>query len=268
MGDSSGTRSVVITGGAVGLGRAMAQRFHALGHQVLVCSRTQSELDALAAELPGTKVLRADVAVDADRRALVAAAGEMGADVWINNAAIVRAHDYLSSFTLDTDRARDELEINFAAPIELIRLFLQQRRSAGAEGTPATIVNVNTPGALFPLEANLLYCATKAGLHMFTEALRRQLASTPVRVVEIFPPSLDTRLARDLEVVGQSDNGDQVIREVGDACVEGILTGTKVVLPHPAAAMMYEMFANTFEGEFIDQINMSVQRRPGWDTEG
>jgi uncharacterized oxidoreductase len=43
-----------------------------------------------------------------------------------------------------------------------------------------------------PLVVNPLYSASKAGFHMFSPALRRQLAETPVRVVEVFPPALAT----------------------------------------------------------------------------
>lgn len=259
-------QSILITGGAAGLGRAMARLFHRAGHTVTVCARTQADLDSVAAELPGVRAIRADIGDAGDRRTLMATATSRGLDILINNAAVTRAHDYKSDFTLSADRARDEVEINFAGPIDLVRLFLDWRRTSGRQDTPATIVNVNTPGALFPLEANPVYCATKAGLHIFTEALRRQLADSPVSVVAIFPPALDTGLARDLEVASQAANGDEVIGEVAQRCVDGILDRAGIVLPHPDAEMMYRRFAYDFTDDFVDQINAGVKRRAGWDA--
>jgi uncharacterized oxidoreductase len=267
MSDSATSKSVLITGGAGGLGLSMARHFRDRGHRLTVCARTQSALDQAAQMLPGVKAIRADVSNPSDRAALFEEITRSGGDldVLVNNAAITRAHDYTNDFTLRTDRARDELEINFAAPIELTRMFLDWRRSSGRDDVPASIVMVNTPGALFPLEANLLYSATKAGLHMFTLALRRQLRSTPVTVIEIFPPGLDTNLTPDLVVASQAANGAEVIDAVALASVEGILAGQELILPHPDAARLYDGFAVAFDDALLTQINSGVLRRPGWD---
>lgn len=265
---SGSTKTVLITGGAGGLGLAMSRHFHGLGHRVIACGRNEAALRELEAELPGVQAIRADVAEATDRAALfaaVAARGEL--DILVNNAAITRAHDYTNDFTLSTDRARDEMEINFAAPIELSRLFLSWRRSLGRDAAPASIVFVNTPGALFPLEANLLYSATKAGLHMFTLALRGQLRDTAVQVQEIFPPALETNLTPDLVVANQSANGAEVIDAVARRCVEGILAGDALILPHPDAVRLFERFAVQFDETLLGQINAGVQRRPGWDQQ-
>jgi len=260
------SKAVLVTGGTGGLGRAMARVLHAAGHRVIVCGRTAADLESITVELPGVRAIHADVSLDADRRALMVAATADGLDVLVNNAAITRAHDYTSSFTLAEDRIRPELETNFVAPVELTRLFLAWRRERGVDGRPATIAMVNTPGALFPLEANPLYCATKAALRIFTAALRRQLAVTPVDVVDIYPPALDTGLARDLEVAGQAANGADVVAEVAELCVAGILAGDRIVLPHPSATMLVERFAVDLDDAMLDQINAGVRRRPGWDA--
>ncbi|MGE0383973.1 MAG: SDR family NAD(P)-dependent oxidoreductase [Gammaproteobacteria bacterium] len=259
-------KSVLITGASFGLGLAMARHFLDRGFTVHGCGRTEANVASAARELPAMKMMRADVAVAADRERLLQAATAAGdLDILVNNAAIVRAHDYTNDFTLAADRARDEIEINFAAPVELTRMFLHWRRRAGRDDLPAIVANIGTPGALFPLEANMMYSASKAGFHMFTLALRRQMRGTPVKVCEVFPPALDTNLANQLDVANQVGQGAEVIDACARNSVEAILAGQEVILPHPDAASLVEAMAPRYDEQMLDYINSRVRRRPGWD---
>jgi short-subunit dehydrogenase involved in D-alanine esterification of teichoic acids len=56
----------------------------------------------------------------------------------------------------------------------------------------AAVVNVSSGLALVPKKSAPVYCGTKAGLHLFTKALRYQLEGSPVKVFEIIPPVVDT----------------------------------------------------------------------------
>jgi short-subunit dehydrogenase involved in D-alanine esterification of teichoic acids len=209
------------------------------------------------------------VAVPEDREALLdsATAWAGPVDVLVNNAALSGPHDYTNAFTLGADRARPEIEVNLVAPIDLTRLFLAQRATRG--GGEVTIAMVGTPGALFPLDASPLYSTTKAGLHMFTLALRRQLRDDPtVKVLEIFPPALDTRLTTGLDVPAQAANGEDAIRECGRRCLEGILAGDEVILPDAGAAAAYAALVPDLDEAWIDMVNRGVQRQPGWDRPG
>jgi uncharacterized oxidoreductase len=260
--------TVLITGGSFGLGRTMAQHFVDRGDNVWVCGRSQANLDETVAEIPAVRAVQADVSSAPDRQRLMAAVTAEGRfDILINNAAIAHAHDYTNGFTLGTDRAAEEIAVNFAAPVELSRLFLAWRRSAGAEADPATIVMISTPGALFPLDANPLYTSTKAGLHSFTLSLRYQLRDTPVSVVEVFPPALATGLGRELDVPAEDANGPDAIDAVAAASVAGIVAGERTVLPHPQSVQLYEAFGKEFSDRFLDRINSGVGRRAGWDQE-
>jgi uncharacterized oxidoreductase len=261
-----GRLTALVTGGSAGLGLAIARQLVEQSIDVFICARGAAGLSAAAELEPRLRVIQADVAVAADRARLfthiAAETGGRPLDILINNAAITRAHDYLNPYTVETDRAREELEINLAAPIELIRLYLASR--AGGADAPGAIVNIGTPGALFPLEAIPLYCATKAALHMFTLVLRRQLAGSPVKVMEVFPPSLDTGLADQLAVQGQSENGEEAILAVAQETVAGILDGAEVILPHAQSRQLYESVPHLDAG-FVDAINLGVKRRQGWD---
>jgi uncharacterized oxidoreductase len=83
-----------------------------------------------------------------------------------------------------------ELAINLEAPIHLSTLFiphlLKQERAA--------IVNITSGLAFVPLARVPVYCATKAAMRSFTLSMRHQLAGTPIEVIEIIPPAVDTDL--------------------------------------------------------------------------
>jgi uncharacterized oxidoreductase len=261
------SHNILITGGSFGLGLAMARHFVAGGHHVVVCGRDQGRLDAARAELPGIVALRADITRADDRAALMAEAtrADHPVDIFINNAAITRAHDYTNAFTLGADRAREEIEINFAAPVELIRMFLDWRLKSGRTAEPASIVNISTPGALFPLDANPLYTSSKAGFHNFTLALRRHMRGTAVKVIEVFPPALATGLtAGQLDVPSEKAMDDKVIDEVAARTVAGILAGEEVISPHEQAEQMVKSFGG-LPDDLVEMINSGVHRRAGWD---
>ncbi len=251
---------ILLTGASFGLGLAMAKEFLALGHRVVGCGRSDQKLLAARSTCPDLICVQADVTRAEDREKLFSTFAGEPPDMLINNAAICHAHDYTNTFTLSSDRAREEIETNLAAPIELTRLFLSTRNLA----EPATIVNISTPGALFPMEASPLYAATKAGFHSFTLALRRQLRGTGVRVVEVFPPGLDTGLSPDL-IVPMEDAGDNAIAEVAKRSVEGILAGEETILPHPQSVELVTAIGGNVE-QVADTVNERVKRRPGWAT--
>lgn len=257
--------AALVTGGSVGLGLAMARELAERGFAVFICARTLADLDAAVRTDPRLTALRADISQSADRATLMAEVQRLARrplDLLVNNAAIVRAHDYANRFTLECDRAADELATNFAAPVDLARLFLLARH--GGVDTPGGILNVSTPGAFFPLDANPLYCATKAGFHMFTLSLRRHLAGTPVRVCEVFPPALDTRLADQLNVASQAAHGQDVIDAVARETIAGLIAGEETILPHEQSRALVAMFPQ-LDPALIDQVNQGVARRPGWD---
>jgi uncharacterized oxidoreductase len=112
-------------------------------------------------------------------------------NILINNAGIQRAID-LRKGTAELFAGEDEVEANFAAPIHLSAYFapllMGKKESA--------IVNISSGLGFVPIATMPVYCATKAGVHMFTISLRHQLKGTPVKVFEIVPPAVDTELGK------------------------------------------------------------------------
>ena len=185
-----GSNTVLVTGGASGIGLALAERFVRAGDRVIACGRREEKLRELKERHPEIITRACDVGEESERVALFEwAVGEFpDLNVLVNNAGIQRR------LRLDGGEewsaTRQEIAINFEAPVHLTMLFVPHllTRARGA------VVNVTSGLAFSPLARVPVYCGTKAALRSFTLSLRRQLAGTPVEVVEIIPPAVDTDL--------------------------------------------------------------------------
>jgi uncharacterized oxidoreductase len=182
--------TILITGGASGIGRALAIRFLQHDNDVIVCGRRGDVLDRLTGEYPGIHAVNSDVALAEKREALFSEVTERFPEVniLVNNAGIQRRVDLTKPE--DWDATRSEIAINLEAPIHLSELF--QKHFVSKER--AAIVNVTSGLSFTPLANVPIYCATKAALHSFTLSLRWQLRETKTEVIEIIPPAVDTDL--------------------------------------------------------------------------
>jgi uncharacterized oxidoreductase len=184
-------RTILITGGASGIGLALAERFVHANNTVIVCGRRDAALAEARVRVPGLQTLRADVSSAGERAALVerVTREHPGLDVLINNAGV---QNHPPPLTEPQDWAQHEHEIstNLGAPMHLSMLFLPHLMSR----PEAAILNVSSGLAFTPLARIATYCATKAALHSFTMSLRAALSHTRVSVVEIIPPAVNTEL--------------------------------------------------------------------------
>jgi uncharacterized oxidoreductase len=88
------------------------------------------------------------------------------------------------------EEVQEELRINLDAPIHLTLLFMAHLLK---QARPA-IINVTSGLAFTPLAYAPIYCSTKAALHSFSLSLRQQLSDTPIKVIEVIPPAVNTDL--------------------------------------------------------------------------
>lgn len=182
--------TILITGGASGIGLALARRLRDEGNQIIVCGRSEDALQQAKAELPGLATRVCDIADPASRRAMVdwLRAEHPALNVLVNNAGVQVRRDFTADPVIDN--LDQEVAINFTAPIHLINELLPMLRRQER----AVIINVSSGLAFSPLADVPVYCATKAALHSFTLSLRHQLKPIGVRVIELAPPLVDTGL--------------------------------------------------------------------------
>jgi uncharacterized oxidoreductase len=187
---SSGN-TVLVTGGATGIGYAMAEAFSKAGNEVIICGRREKRLLEAQARLPGLHIRVCDVAREADRASLVewATANFKGLNVLVNNAGIQRDIDFTRGIA-EFLAGENEIEINLTSPIVLSGLFIPHL----ARKDGAAIVNVSSGLGFVPAAKMPVYSATKAGLHAFSMALRHQLKGLGIKVFEVVPPAVDSEL--------------------------------------------------------------------------
>jgi uncharacterized oxidoreductase len=181
--------TILITGGGSGIGRALAEAFHAFGNQVIIAGRRQQVLEETITANPGMKSAVFDIE-NAD--AIRSFAAQLVKDypslnAVIHNAGIMRPEDLKSGGVAD---AESIITTNLLGPIRLTAALLPQLLAKPR----ASIMTVSSGLAFVPMAMTPSYCATKAAIHSYTQSLRYQLKGSGVQVVELIPPYVQTHL--------------------------------------------------------------------------
>jgi uncharacterized oxidoreductase len=194
--------TILITGGATGIGLAMAEGFLQRNNRVAICGRRQDKLDEACRKLPGLRAYCCDVADAGQREELHAALlrDDFSPNVLVNNAAVMNYYD-LSAGTpghlnnpgnpapFDMARVATDVATNLLAPIALNQMFLPLL----TRHSDPVIINVTSPAGLVPIWHVPIYSASKAALNSYTRSLRYQLQGR-VEVIELYPPTVDTEM--------------------------------------------------------------------------
>ncbi|WP_129645781.1 SDR family oxidoreductase [Peristeroidobacter agariperforans] len=211
-------KRVLVTGASGGIGRALVAELLNEGAQVLLSGRDHAALSKVVAHHPERErsaVFAANIANASDRARLCdfAARWRGGIDILINNAGV---NDFAFLSVQSGESLDAAVTINLIAPIDLCR-----RLSSCLElSDGASIVNIGSVFGCIGFAGNSVYCATKFGLRGFTEALRRELADTNVRVHYFAPratrTSFNSDAVNDLNVAlgNASDDPAEVARHI------------------------------------------------------
>jgi NADP-dependent 3-hydroxy acid dehydrogenase YdfG len=226
-------RGAVVTGAGSGIGRAIALGLAGCGWSVLLVGREEEKLREVATEA-GARPLVADIATDAGRAAVAAAAGT-SLDVLVHSAGAYLAGS-ISELADDQWAALDA--VNLHAPILLTSRCLNALRNARG-----SVVFINSSaGILAPGAGKAAYAAGKHGLRAAADALRAEV-SPEVRVLSIFPGRTDTPMQR------------AVLREERRTAPPGTL-----LAPEDVAAMVLAALSLDASAE-VTEIVMRPRRR-------
>jgi len=188
--------AVLVTAGAGGIGRTIAERFLSHGCAVHVCDIDQAAIDRFLADNPGASASRTDVS-DVDQVAalfddLSRRYGRL--DVLINNAGIAGPTANFEDITPeDWDRT---IAVNLSGQFYVTRFAVPMMKQAGS----GTIVNISSSAALFGCPMRAPYTASKWAIIGLTKTLAMELGPWGIRVNAICPGSVEgERIARVIE---------------------------------------------------------------------
>jgi NAD(P)-dependent dehydrogenase (short-subunit alcohol dehydrogenase family) len=194
-------RTVVVTGGASGLGEEFVRQFVAQGSRVGFVDIDAARGEALAAELGGDAVFQpCDVRdVGALEGAITAFADSLGAvDVLVNNAANDRRHTISD---LDVEYWEDRMAVNLRHQFFASRLVAPMMRATGG----GSIINLGSISAHIDLVELVGYITAKAGIEGMTRAMARELGPDRIRVNCVIPGWVMTERQLQQEVTPEAE---------------------------------------------------------------
>ena len=215
-------RTALITGGARGIGRAIAEEYVREGTQVVIADLLEDEAKSLAADLGASaRGIRLDVTNRASIAGAVAAAKDAfgGIDILVNNAGIF---DMCRLDEITEPMYRRQFDVNVAGTIFMSQAALPAMIERGG----GVIINFASQAGRRGEPYVTLYCATKAAIVSVTQSLALELARHKIRVNAIAPGVIDTPMWEHVDSLFARYEGKapgQKKKEVGDAVPLGYM---------------------------------------------
>jgi NAD(P)-dependent dehydrogenase (short-subunit alcohol dehydrogenase family) len=188
-------KAAIVTGGALGIGQAVAKKLAEEGASVVICSDREDQVEEAAEELRGEKLevqgLRADVTSSDDMRQLVAFTVENygGVDILVNSAGVQR---YGTVVETEEDVWDEVLAVNLKGIYLASKHAIPEMRERGG----GTIVNLSSVQAFASQKGVAAYTASKGGINALTRAMALDHAEENIRVNAVCPGSVDTPMLR------------------------------------------------------------------------
>ena len=236
--------TILITGGGSGIGRGLAEALHKRGNQIIIAGRRKANLTEVANANPGMKWVELNIEDPAN---ISAVAKKLIADypklnVLINNAGIMQVDDV--SGQVDDKLITSTITTNLMGPIRLTGALVEHLKKQ----KHAAVINNSSVLGFVPLAFAAVYSSTKAAIHSYTLSLRYKLRGTPVKVIEIPPPWVQTDLL--------NSNNEPRAMPLADFIAETVaILGTDAdeVLVERARALRDNAGPN--EGPFVTKFN-------------
>jgi 2-hydroxycyclohexanecarboxyl-CoA dehydrogenase len=180
-------RTALVTGAAAGIGAAISGELAGLGAAVLLADLDAGAAGKLAAELPAARVLEVDLDDPAAVDRCADAAGPV--DILVSNAGITVVERFSDSDPVGWDRM---WRINLRAPLQLAHRLLPGMMERGF----GRLVFISSDSARVGAGGEVIYSATKAGLHAAAKSLAREAARRGVTCNVVCPGLIDTSMLR------------------------------------------------------------------------
>lgn len=226
----------LVTGASRGIGEAIARAYAAAGAAVVLSSRKQEALDAVAASIRdmGGRALAvaAHVGDEAAIQRLVEAAVDTfgGVDILVNNAA---TNPHFGPLLTSQESQWDKIfDVNVKGYFRMVRACVPHMRSRGG----GKVINIASIAGLRPQPGMGIYCISKAAVIMLTQVLAAELAADNIQVNAIAPGFVKTRFSRALWA--NPALHDAIVRVIpqGRMAEAQELTGIALYLASPASS--------------------------------
>jgi NADP-dependent 3-hydroxy acid dehydrogenase YdfG len=206
-------RVAVVTGASSGIGRATAMRLASLGAEIVVGARRSDRLVELCGAIGEhggvADAFPLDVADPSSAEAFVRAVrARRGVDILINNAGLARGFEPVAEGS-ESDW-REMIEANVMGLMRMTRLFLPSL----LERPQGDIVHVGSVAGLQPYASGAAYCASKAAVEAFAQALRLELLGTNIRQLVIEPGLVGDTEFSEVRFHGDRERAQAVYRGV------------------------------------------------------
>ncbi len=209
-------KTILITGGASGIGLEAAKRFLGIGANVIITGRNEEKLKSAKAILPALVVIKSDVANEVDALSLLDQVEKLGGiDILYNNAGVnSKPINFGKPSSAHYDRAAYEMDINYLGVIRLNNLFMEMLNSRNE----SAIINTTSILSYVPANLGATYSASKVALRFYTQTLRSHLKilKSKVKVFELLPPLVATEMADGFE--GQAISTEKLV----DGLINGL----------------------------------------------
>jgi len=187
-------RTILITGGASGIGLEAAKQFLEIGAQVIITGRNQERLDAAKRQHPKLIAIKSDVSAEEDVKLLFNTVSQLGGiDILYNNAAVLTSPLNLGvANDKHIANAAYEMEVNYFGVIRLNNIFMDMLKSR----KEAAIINTTSILSMVPSLIEATYSSSKVALAFYTISLREHLkiVGSSLKIFELIPPLVATEM--------------------------------------------------------------------------
>jgi NAD(P)-dependent dehydrogenase (short-subunit alcohol dehydrogenase family) len=251
MSDLNG-KSVLITGGSRGLGRALALQLAAKGAKVAIVARQKAELDEVVSEIKWNGGTAFGIVADVgDKESIYPIAGQVAAligpvDILINNASTLGPVPLRLIADTDCEDFERVLEVNTIGPFRLIKavagsMILRHKETE----LGGLVINISSDAAVEAYPAWGVYGASKAALDHLTRIAAAELGDAGIRFISVDPGEMDTQMHADAmpeadpaSLQSPEAVAEQIVLMIEHA--EEIENGSRLIAPSWRERRVYE----------------------------